>query len=54
MVSKSDDGKTWSNPVLASVHGDYTCANVAFYEFPNGDVLCAYRALGNGAYSKIP
>ena len=43
-----DEGKTWSSPVLASVyHNDgYACANVAFYQFDNGDILCAYRAIG--------
>lgn len=52
MVARSEDeGKNWSSAVIASVHNSYTCANVAFYEFPNGDLLCAYRALGNGNYS---
>ena len=46
-VTRSTDmGKTWSEPVLASVHDEYACANVAFYQFDNGDILCAYRALG--------
>lgn len=48
VARSEDEGKTWSAPVVASVHDDYACANVAFYQFPNGDILCAYRALPGG------
>ena len=43
----NNEGKTWSEPVIASVHPGYACANVAFYQFDNGDILCAYRAINN-------
>ena len=46
VTRSSDMGNTWSEPVLASLHDEYACANVAFYQFDNGDILCAYRALG--------
>ena len=43
----NDQGKTWSEPAVASSHFGYACANVAFYQFDNGDILCAYRAINN-------
>ncbi len=47
VVASHNQGQTWeSNLTQASFHNDYTCANVAFYQFENGDLLCAYRAIG--------
>lgn len=46
VMRSTDEGQTWSTPIVASVHNDYACANVAFYQFENDDILCAYRAIG--------
>lgn len=48
MCRKSvDNGKTWSKSSRVSDMPSYSCANVDFFELPNHDVLCSYRAIGN-------
>lgn len=47
VVRSDDQGATWDTSlVCASTHSAYACANVAFHQFENGDILCAYRAIG--------
>ena len=47
-----DQGKTWSKEdVIASMSG-YACANVDFFELPNHDIICSFRAIGNTSSTK--
>ena len=42
-----DQGQTWSKEeTIASMNG-YACANVDFFELPNHDIICSFRAIGN-------
>ena len=47
-----DQGKTWSKEdIIASMPG-YACANVDFFELPNHDIICSFRAIGNISSTK--
>lgn len=47
-VRKSyDEGEYWESMVTASFRSGYACANVDFFELPNHDIICSYRAIGN-------
>ena len=41
-----DEGLTWSEPSKVSNLPNYVCSNVDFFELPNHDILCSYRAIG--------
>ncbi len=47
-----DKGLTWSKASIVSNFPNYFCSNVNFFELPNHDILCSYRAIGNNSYSK--
>ena len=48
MCRTSDDlGQTWAKSKKVSDMPSYSCANVDFFELPNHDILCSYRAIGN-------
>ena len=47
-----DKGLTWSQASIVSNLPKYFCTNVNFFELPNHDILCSYRAIGNNSYSK--
>ena len=51
----NDEGLTWSEPSIVSNFPKYLCSNVDFFELPNHDIICSYRAIGNPIYkdSKI-
>ena len=42
-----DEGLTWSSPSLVSNFPNHFCSNVDFFELPNHDIICSYRAIGN-------
>ena len=42
-----DEGFTWSSPSLVSNFPNHFCSNVDFFELPNHDIICSYRAIGN-------
>ena len=42
-----DEGLTWSSPSIVSNFSEYFCSNVDFFELPNHDIICSYRAIGN-------
>jgi hypothetical protein len=41
-----DEGLTWSSPSIVSNFPNYSCSNVDFFELPNHDIICSYRAIG--------
>lgn len=41
-----DEGHNWSEPVKISNLTNYICTNVDFFELPNHDIICSYRAIG--------
>ena len=43
----SNKGVTWGKSIKVSNMPSYSCANVDFFELPNHDILCSYRAIGN-------
>ena len=47
-----DEGKTWSTPVKVSNLPEHMCSNVDFFELPNHEILCTYRAIGKRSYNK--
>lgn len=50
----SDNGKTWTREEVISFRTGFACANVDFFELPNHDIICSYRAIGNiSSTSKI-
>ena len=47
-----DQGLTWTKEeVIASMNG-YALANVDFFELPNHDIICSFRAIGNSTSTK--
>lgn len=42
----NDGGLTWSQPSIVSNFPNYFCSNVDFFELPNHDIICSYRAIG--------
>ena len=42
----NDEGLTWSEPSLVSNFPDHFCSNVDFFELPNHEIICSYRAIG--------
>ena len=42
-----DEGLTWSSPSIVSNFPEYFCSNVDFFELPNHNVICSYRAIGS-------
>ena len=42
-----DRGLTWSEPSKVSNFPKHFCSNVDFFELPNHDIICSYRAIGN-------
>ena len=42
-----DQGLTWSSPSFVSNFPKYVCSNVDFFELPNHDIICSYRAIGS-------
>ena len=42
-----DEGLTWNEPSIVSNFPQYFCSNVDFFELPNHDIICSYRAIGN-------
>ena len=47
----NDEGLTWSEPSIVSNFPKYLCSNVDFFELPNHDIICSYRAIGNPSYN---
>ena len=47
----NDGGITWSEPSIVSNFPKHFCSNVDFFELPNHDIICSYRAIGNPAYN---
>ncbi len=47
-----DQGQTWTKSEVASFADGYNCANVDFFELPNHDIMCCYRAIGNFSDTK--
>ena len=45
-----DEGLTWTQPSIVSNFPKHFCSNVDFFELPNHDIICSYRAIGNPAY----
>ena len=46
----NDGGLTWSQPSIVSNFPKHSCSNVDFFELPNHDIICSYRAIGNPSY----
>lgn len=46
-----DKGLTWSEPSRVSNFPNHFCSNVDFFELPNHDIICSYRAIGNPSYN---
>ena len=42
-----DKGLTWTEPSRVSNFPKYFCSNVDFFELPNHDIICSYRAIGD-------
>ena len=42
-----DKGLTWSSPSIVSNFPNHFCSNVDFFELPNHEIICSYRAIGN-------
>ncbi len=56
LISSTDGGLTWGNKVTVSEFDDLDCANAAFAQLPDGELLMAYRAnikQSGGYYSSI-
>ena len=49
----NDEGLTWSKPSIVSKFPNYFCSNVDFFELPNHDIICSYRAIGNSSIKKF-
>ena len=47
----NDGGLTWSEPSIVSNFSKYFCSNVDFFELPNHNIICSYRAIGNPSYN---
>ena len=47
----NDGGLTWSQPSIVSNFPKHFCSNVDFFELPNHDIICSYRAIGNPSYN---
>ena len=47
----NDSGLTWSEPSIVSNLTNYFCSNVDFFELPNHDIICSYRAIGKETYN---
>ena len=47
----NDSGLTWSEPSIVSNFSKHFCSNVDFFELPNHDIICSYRAIGNPSYN---
>ena len=47
----NDGGLTWSLPSIVSNFPKHFCSNVDFFELPNHDIICSYRAIGNPSYN---
>ena len=47
----NDEGLSWSEPSKVSNFPNYFCSNVDFFELPNHDIICSYRALGNPTFN---
>ena len=48
----SDKGLTWSEPSIVSKFKNYICTNVDFFELPNHNIICSYRAIGNSSIKR--
>ncbi len=48
-----DNGITWGKSKKVSDMSSFSCANVDFFELPNHDILCSYRAIGTNANQYI-
>ena len=48
----NDEGLTWSEPSIVSKFPSYICSNVDFFELPNHDIICSYRAIGNSSIKR--
>ena len=46
-----DNGLTWSEPSRVSNFPNFFCSNVDFFELPDHNVICSYRAIGQASYS---
>ena len=44
-----DEGLTWSEPSQVSNFPNFFCSNVDFFELPNHDIICSYRAIGQAS-----
>lgn len=44
-----DKGLTWGKSIRVSEMPSYSCANVDFFELPNHDIICSYRAIGKNS-----
>ena len=42
-----DNGLSWTKPSKVSNFPRLFCSNVDFFELPNHDIICSYRAIGN-------
>ena len=42
-----DNGLTWTEPSKVSNFPKLICSNVDFFELPNHDIICSYRAIGS-------
>jgi len=47
----NDGGLTWSQPSIVSNFPNHFCSNVDFFELPNHDIICSYRAIGNPSFN---
>jgi len=47
IVRSTDQGETWSEPILAGFRNGFNCANANLIQLDNGDILLAYRAIAN-------
>jgi len=47
----NDGGLTWSQPSIVSHFQNYFCSNVDFFELPNHDIICSYRAIGDPSHN---
>ena len=47
-----DQGETWTKEETISFLPGYACANVDFFELPNHDIICSFRAIGNISSTK--
>ena len=47
----NDEGITWSQPSIVSKFPKFFCSNVDFFELPNHDIICSFRAIGNPSYN---